>query len=949
MTAATSRLRRRGIGAGVAALVGLSGLGLAAMPAQAAAGFDPSSASARLAGVDRYDTAAKAALAGWTTSSTVIVANGEVTGIDALAASYLAGVKDAPILLTQRDSVPSQTAAAIASLNPSTVIVLGDTNAVSASTYSSLVGSKTGQRIDGPNRFATAVDVMTEAGVTPPKTVFLARGDQYGAGQVAADALAAGPAAFKNRIPVLLTNQDSLPAETLAALNTAGVTKVYVLGNSNAVSDAVYTQVDNLASVTDIERIQGSDRTATAAAIANEADFGFNRTGAALANGFRIDALAAGPVAGRAGSPILLTEGTVGLGVGTESYLRANASTLTRAWVFGDANSVTPTIATAATTAADGGSTNTNQRYTFAPTGPQIKTISENNNNAGVTQYTVSGLGTDRVNLALVTPESVRADGTFAVASGASTATLSPSAVGAITVVNGVGNTSGKTASNITPVNGSVTFTVTSDTAGSAVPVVFSAADNNATLSVSSAGIASEAYGVGGQITWLPTAAEAGNFGGTSPLGITAVDKTAGYFVAGSGNDARVFRWKTGDTFQRDLNTAPTATNIINTSQGDFLERISAGDAIAGSYSTTGASNFILTDLAPVAPATVTAAKGTPSTTSAVVSISDSTTTSVASYNVYRAAVPTTATPNTAPTALSSYTRVGSVNDATPNATNGAAVTFTDNGLTAATRYFYAVTSVDSSGQEGSAFTPTTELVTDPVAAATTPRSSSIAYNDGNANGRLDSGDVVTVTFDQAVTVGSTWAINLIDGANNAATISNSNATATTNAAGTLLTVNLTASPQVTSGAGPLVLTGGNASGVEVLTATGIGNATGNWNVAGSGDRTIAGTAPAAVPASAITITPTTIDIAVPGSGTNNLPAGSNLIRVYNANGVVQAYATVTTGTANDATGVTNLVTTPGGSTAANLPAGDYLVTYQNTTNGVTGLVSNGSAPKARV
>ena len=58
MTAATSRLRRRGIGAGVAALVGLTGLGFAAVPAQADANFAltrPADSS------NRYATAASVA------------------------------------------------------------------------------------------------------------------------------------------------------------------------------------------------------------------------------------------------------------------------------------------------------------------------------------------------------------------------------------------------------------------------------------------------------------------------------------------------------------------------------------------------------------------------------------------------------------------------------------------------------------------------------------------------------------------------------------------------------------------------------------------------------------------------------------------------------------------------------------------------------------------------
>nr|WP_246314092.1 cell wall-binding repeat-containing protein [Kineococcus aurantiacus] len=606
VTAATSRLRRRGIGAGVAALVGLGSIAGLAGAAQAAPGFDPSAASSRLAGVDRYDTAAKAALAGWTTASTVIVANGEVTGIDALAASYLAGVKDAPILLTQKDSVPSQTAAAIASLNPTTVIVLGDTNAVSASTYTALVGSKTGQRIDGPNRFQTAVDIMTEAGVTPPKTVFLARGDQYGVGQVAADALAAGPAAFKNKIPVLLTNQDSLPAETLAALNTAGVTKVYVLGNANAVSDAVYTQVDGLASVTDIERIQGSDRTATAAAIANETDFGFNKTGAALANGFRIDALAAGPVVGKAGSPILLTEGTVGLGVGTEAYLTANAATLTKAWVFGDENSVTSTIAAAATTAAKGGTPTSNQTITVSPTEASTISLSADTTSR---QYTATGLTADtEYTVALVNADDITttANGVVSFADDDDTDQYETGSVAAaeINVINGtaVAGTDELTAE---PVNGQISFTVNGTAYGDVVPVVFvdSDEDGDIALGADAVDTPTEAFGLGGVLSLLPAErATAAALGADFEIAEIIPNGDVTSLVLDSDTTAATGTFSIVEINANDRYFLGS-TEVV---AADFFEQLSVGDELdtTTSYNATPAlqSTFVLTDLTPEPP-----------------------------------------------------------------------------------------------------------------------------------------------------------------------------------------------------------------------------------------------------------------------------------------------------------------------------------------------------------
>ena len=315
--------------------------------------FDPSSADSRVGGQNRYDTAAKIALREWKSADTVIVANGEQNGIDALSASYLAGVKDAPILLTSRNASPAETLATIDALNAKHVIVVGGLNSISQSTYDALTAGRSGQRIAGTDRYDTAALLLAaglDAASTKPTTAFLVRGDVYGA-TVAADALAVSPVAFRAGMPVLLTGRDELPAATLAALRNAGVTSVQVAGSSSAVSDAVTAQVRSNAAVTTVARLQGADRTETAAAIARfalAADVGFSGTAVGIANGYRIDALAAGPAAGKAGYPLLLTESVDSLGSGTSGFLGEHKATLSGATVFGDQSAVSSKATNAA-------------------------------------------------------------------------------------------------------------------------------------------------------------------------------------------------------------------------------------------------------------------------------------------------------------------------------------------------------------------------------------------------------------------------------------------------------------------------------------------------------------------------------------------------------------------------------------------------------------------------
>jgi putative cell wall-binding protein len=350
-------------------LVGLTLSGTSS--AYGAPGFDPASPDARVGDGDRYATAALIAEQNWTSADTVLVANGETNGIDALSASYLAGKRNAPILLTKADSVPAETAAAIRRLDPQEVIVLGAEPSVSAATFAELTAGRTARRIGGSDRYATAADIVsagldtTPAGLfalpkgTAPRSAFIARGDLYD-DDVPADALAASPVAYRGGVPVLLTGRNSLPDATVSALAGLGTTTVYVLGSPNAVSEDVAAQVRAATGGGAVSRIQGADRTQTAAAIAESqvaVDAGFGRTTVGIANGYRVDALAAGPAAGRAGYPLLLTESADTLGAGTQAYLRAHAATLTGAKVFGNADAVSPTATQTARNSGGGSST----------------------------------------------------------------------------------------------------------------------------------------------------------------------------------------------------------------------------------------------------------------------------------------------------------------------------------------------------------------------------------------------------------------------------------------------------------------------------------------------------------------------------------------------------------------------------------------------------------------
>jgi uncharacterized repeat protein (TIGR02543 family) len=215
----------------------------------------------RIAGNNRYDTSAKTALQAYPEGAeTVIIARGDDQGdfADALAASYLAGVKNAPILLVAPGSLPQEIADAIKQLGAKKAYVLGGELAVSQGVENKLKNLKLEvERITGNNRYATAAAIAARGG--PADTAIVV------SGTAPADSLVAGPLAFSSKYPILLVEKNSVPAETKQAIADLGITKIIVIGGENAVSRAVYNELKAQ------ERYAGHSRIETSLDVAEKA------------------------------------------------------------------------------------------------------------------------------------------------------------------------------------------------------------------------------------------------------------------------------------------------------------------------------------------------------------------------------------------------------------------------------------------------------------------------------------------------------------------------------------------------------------------------------------------------------------------------------------------------------------------------------------------------------
>ncbi|WP_010149081.1 cell wall-binding repeat-containing protein [Serinicoccus profundi] len=269
-------------------------------------GPEPDPMVERVFGKDRYATASEISEL-YPAIDTVYIASG--TGFaDAMSGSpaatqglipRMATTPDgdpAPVLLTKNDHLPNATIAALDTLDPSNIVILGGDGAVSEDVEGDLAAWGDVTRVEGTDRYETSANLAMMFG-EDVDTVYLASGDDV----AYADALAGAARAGSETAPVLLTRPDMVPAATAEALATLNPDTIVVLGGEGAVSDVVYTQVQA------DERISGANRYETAVAISQEHDADIPVVYIASGRDFP-DALAGSALAGHEDVPVLLTK-----------------------------------------------------------------------------------------------------------------------------------------------------------------------------------------------------------------------------------------------------------------------------------------------------------------------------------------------------------------------------------------------------------------------------------------------------------------------------------------------------------------------------------------------------------------------------------------------------------------------------------------------------------------
>jgi putative cell wall-binding protein len=183
----------------------------------------------RISGDDRYKTAAAVAARFPGGASAAYVASG-LAFADALSGGAAAASAGVPLLLTDPKTVPAGVLAAIRSLAPAELRVLGDAGAISDGAYAQLQATvPSARRIAGPDRFATAAAIALDGGARPAEVLF-ATADDF------PDALAAAPLAALRKAPIFLTSLGCAPNPVVDAMRSTGWPNVTIVGGHGVVT-----------------------------------------------------------------------------------------------------------------------------------------------------------------------------------------------------------------------------------------------------------------------------------------------------------------------------------------------------------------------------------------------------------------------------------------------------------------------------------------------------------------------------------------------------------------------------------------------------------------------------------------------------------------------------------------------------------------------------------------
>ncbi len=206
-----------------------------------------------LVGSDRYDTSVKISKEGWDNVDNVVLINSSSIP-DALSATPFAKAKNAPILLTQTNSLNQLTENEISRLGAKNIYIIGGFNSVDASIESYLKDKGLNIiRISGNDRYDTSIKLAKELNKENKLSKLVLVNGEKGL----ADAVSMGAISAKEKMPILLTNEidDMKAIEEL--IDNKDISKSYVVGGDSLFNEDIGDKLPY------VIRISGEDRAET--------------------------------------------------------------------------------------------------------------------------------------------------------------------------------------------------------------------------------------------------------------------------------------------------------------------------------------------------------------------------------------------------------------------------------------------------------------------------------------------------------------------------------------------------------------------------------------------------------------------------------------------------------------------------------------------------------------
>lgn len=258
----------------------------------------------KLVGDSRYSTAVKVSNAGWSRAENAVIVNSGSMA-DALCATPFAKLKNAPILLTQKDKLNDETMKELRRLGVKKVYLVDSGYTLSQSITSTLQSQGIDvEKIFGKDMYETSLKVAKEIDkIQDVYKIAVVNGNK---GIPDAVSVAAPSATFA--MPIIFSSETEGTKVADIFIHSESVSTSYVIGGVNSVSDGVLNKLPNA------YRLGGIDRNDTNAKVINHFYSNDYIDSIYIAkNGMKnkshlVDALSVGVLAGKINSPVLIGE-----------------------------------------------------------------------------------------------------------------------------------------------------------------------------------------------------------------------------------------------------------------------------------------------------------------------------------------------------------------------------------------------------------------------------------------------------------------------------------------------------------------------------------------------------------------------------------------------------------------------------------------------------------------